>query len=183
MAFVLVQHLAPDRKEKAIAVVLSGTGSDGALGLRAVKGEGGMLMVQSPESPEFDGMPRSAISTGLADYVLPPSEMADALISYSLHAFAAVSSGEKANSLRTIFKMLRSHSGHDFSHYKPNTVLRRIERRLALLQLDSIENYVERIRQETEELDALFLWKGRCKTRRETGFQCAFCPTEPWTML
>ncbi|MDY7027600.1 MAG: chemotaxis protein CheB, partial [Spirochaetota bacterium] len=132
------RSLAKDQGERAIAVVLSGTGSDGALGIRVIKGEGGMIMVQSPDSTEFDGMPRSAISTGLVDFVIPPSEMADTLISYSAHAFGKVSAEKKStekgreNSLMTIFELLREHRGHDFSYYKPSTVIRRIERRMAL---------------------------------------------------
>ena len=143
-------------------MVLSGTGSDGALGIRAIKGEGGMLMVQAPETTDFDGMPRSAISTGLADYVLPPVEMADALISYTSHAFTESSAEAKApekgkaSSLSTIFKLLQNHSGHDFSHYKPTSVFRRINRRMALLQIDGIEKYVEYVQKTEDELDALF---------------------------
>jgi two-component system, chemotaxis family, CheB/CheR fusion protein len=156
------RSLAHDQGERAIAVVLSGTGTDGSIGIRAIKGEGGMLMVQSPDSTEFDGMPRSAISTGMADFVLPPAEMADALISYTSRVFGDTSSYTKAStdgkddSLRTIFKLLQGHSGHDFSHYKPNSILRRIERRMALLQIDGIEKYVEYIHQKNDELDALF---------------------------
>ncbi|MDZ7794569.1 MAG: chemotaxis protein CheB [Spirochaetia bacterium] len=156
------RSLAEDQGERAIAVVLSGTGSDGALGIRAIKGEGGMIMVQSPESTDFDGMPRSAIATGMVDYVLPPAEMADALISYTSRAFGETAAEAKApekgkeKSLKTIFKLLRKHSGHDFSHYKPTTVLRRIKRRMALLQIDGIEKYVEYVQQTSDELDALF---------------------------
>ncbi len=156
------RSLAEDQGERAIGVVLSGTGSDGAVGIRAIKGEGGMLMVQSPESTDFDGMPRSAISTGMVDYVLSPAEMADALISYTSRAFGNTAAEvktpqkEREESLRTIFRLLQRHSGHDFSHYKPTTVLRRIERRMALLQLDGIEKYVEYARKNQKELDALF---------------------------
>ncbi|MFP4618551.1 MAG: chemotaxis protein CheB [Spirochaetaceae bacterium] len=156
------RSLAEDRHEKAIGVVLSGTGSDGAQGIRTIKGEGGMIIVQSPESTDFDGMPRSAISTGLADYVLPPAEMADALISYTSRAFGKTSTDAKTtergeeHSLGTIFKRLQKHSGHDFSHYKPTTVLRRIKRRMALLQIDEIEKYVEYVQKTEDELDALF---------------------------
>jgi two-component system CheB/CheR fusion protein len=80
------RSLAQDQREHAICIVLSGSGSDGTLGLRAVKGEGGMVMVQNPESAEYDGMPRSAIATGLVDYVLPPDEMPSQLIAYTKHA-------------------------------------------------------------------------------------------------
>jgi two-component system, chemotaxis family, CheB/CheR fusion protein len=81
------RSLAQDQHERAICIVLSGTGSDGTLGLRAVKGEGGMVMAQNPESTEHDGMPRSAIATGLVDFVLPPAEMPAQLIAYVTHAF------------------------------------------------------------------------------------------------
>ena len=81
------RSLAQDQHERAICIVLSGTGSDGTLGVRAVKGEGGMVMAQNPESTEYDGMPRSAIATGLVDYVLPPAEMPPQLIAYVAHAF------------------------------------------------------------------------------------------------
>ena len=81
------RSLAQDQHERAICIVLSGTGSDGTQGVRAIKGEGGMVMAQNPESTEYDGMPRSAIATGLVDYVLPPAEMPAQLIAYVAHAF------------------------------------------------------------------------------------------------
>ena len=81
------RSLAQDQRERAICVVLSGTGSDGTQGVRAIKGEGGMVMAQSPESTEYDGMPRSAIATGLVDYELPPAEMPAQLMAYVSHAF------------------------------------------------------------------------------------------------
>src|SRR6202051_4012403 len=83
------RSLAQDQRERAICIVLSGTGSDGALGVRAVKGEGGMVMAQTPESTEYDGMPRSAIATGMVDFVLPPNEMPAQLLAYVAHAFGA----------------------------------------------------------------------------------------------
>ena len=85
------RSLAQDQHERAICIVLSGTGSDGTLGVRAIKGEGGMVMAQNPESTEYDGMPRSAIATGLVDYVLPPAEMPAQLIAYVAHAFGKTS--------------------------------------------------------------------------------------------
>ena len=81
------RSLAQDQHERAIGIILSGTGSDGTLGLRAIKGEGGMIMAQNPESTEYDGMPRSAINTGLVDYVLPPAEMPAQLMAYVAQAF------------------------------------------------------------------------------------------------
>ena len=83
------RSLAQDQRERAICIVLSGTGSDGTLGVRAVKGEGGMVMVQTPETTEYDGMPRSAIATGMVDFVLPPNEMPAQLLAYASHAFVA----------------------------------------------------------------------------------------------
>ena len=83
------RSLAQDQHDRAICIVLSGTGSDGALGVRAVKGEGGMVMAQTPESTEYDGMPRSAIATGMVDFVLPPNEMPAQLLAYVAHAFGA----------------------------------------------------------------------------------------------
>ncbi len=107
-------------------------------------------------------MPRSAIATGMVDYVLPSEEMADALISYTSRAFGQTAADAKGpekgkeESLKTILKLLRGHSGHDFSHYKSTTVVRRIERRMALLQFDGIEKYVEYVQERNDELDALF---------------------------
>jgi two-component system CheB/CheR fusion protein len=83
----LFRSLALDQQERAIGIVLSGTGSDGTAGVRAIKGEGGMVMAQNPDSAEYDGMPRSALDTGLVDYVLPPAEMPAQLIAYATHAF------------------------------------------------------------------------------------------------
>jgi len=130
------RSLAADQHEKAICIVLSGTGSDGTLGVRAIKGEGGMVIAQNPESTEYDGMPRSAIATGLVDFVLPPAEMPAQLIAYVAHAFGKLSRPEEQPTLRVddamqkIFILLRAQTGHDFSQYKPTTIHRRIERRL-----------------------------------------------------
>ena len=156
------RSLAQDQCERAIGIVLSGTGSDGTLGVRAIKGEGGMVMVQSLESTEYDGMPRSAIATGLADYELPPAEMAAALMAYSSHAFKKNKSADTLaapkyeNSLKKIFILVRDHTGSDFSSYKSNTIRRRVERRMAVQQINSIEKYLRFLQQSNEEIDALF---------------------------
>lgn len=108
------RSLAQDQRERAIGIVLSGTGSDGSLGVRAIKGEGGMIMVQNPESTEFDGMPRSAIATGLVDYELPAAEMPAKLIAYVAHAFGSLPrSGndhtpKSESALKKIFILLRA---------------------------------------------------------------------------
>ena len=156
------RSLAQDQGECAVGVVLSGTGSDGTLGVRAIKGEGGMIIVQLPESSDFDGMPRSVIATGLADYVLPPAEMATQLIAYATHAFGKLSrSGDidapkTESALKKIFILLRSHTGHDFSHYKPSTINRRIERRMAVHQISEIGSYVKYLQNTPSEAEALF---------------------------
>jgi len=154
--------LARDQRERAICVVLSGTGSDGTLGLRAIKGEGGMAMAQSPDTTEFDGMPGSAIGTGLVDYVLPPDEMPAQLIAYATHAFgpnsqhALVAAPRIENALKKICTLLRSQVGHDFSQYKTNTIQRRIERRMAVHQIEAIDEYIKYLQQTPAELEALF---------------------------
>lgn len=155
------RSLAQDQHEKAIGIILSGTGSDGTLGIRAIKEEGGMVMAQQPITAEYDGMPMSAISTGLVDFQLPPAQMPSKLISYTSHAFIKypieLSISQKyENELNKIFILLRSHVGHDFSQYKANTINRRIARRMALQQIETIEDYVKFLQQTPAEIDTLF---------------------------
>ncbi|SEM36916.1 two-component system, chemotaxis family, CheB/CheR fusion protein [Syntrophus gentianae] len=156
------RSLAQDQHERAICIVLSGTGSDGTLGIRAIKGEGGMVMVQTPQSTEYDSMPRSAIATGLVDYELPPAEMPAQLIAYVAHAFgkahrtATISAPKAENALKKIFILLRAQTGHDFSQYKPSTIKRRIKRRMAVHQIEAIGGYVRYLQQTPAEVEALF---------------------------
>jgi two-component system CheB/CheR fusion protein len=156
------RSLAQDQHERAICIVLSGTGSDGAPGVRAIKAEGGMVMAQTPESTEYDGMPRSAIATGLVDYVLPPAEMPAQLIAFAAHAFgkphqpATVPASKIENALKKIFILLRNQTGQDFSQYKPSTINRRIERRMAVHQIDGLDGYVRYLQQTPVEAEALF---------------------------
>ncbi len=156
------RSLAQDQHERAICIVLSGTGSDGTLGVRAVKGEGGMVMAQSPESTEYDGMPRSAIGTGLVDYVLPPAEMPAQLMSFVAHAFgraprpASPSAPKTEDALKKVLVLLRAQTGHDFSLYKQNTVIRRVERRMAVHQIERLDGYVRHLQQDATEVEALF---------------------------
>lgn len=158
----LFHSLAQDQHEHAIGIVLSGTGSDGTLGVRAIKSEGGMVMVQSVVSSEFDGMPRSALETGLVDYELHPAEMPAQLMAYVEHAFRRPKGLNPTlltlneNSLKKIFVLLRTQTGHDFSQYKPSTICRRIERRMAVHQIDKIEVYVKHLQQTPAEIEALF---------------------------
>ncbi len=119
-------------------------------------------MVQDPDSTEYDGMPRSAIDTGLVDYQLQPEDMATALIAYAAHAYGGtngISAGRKKTTesiLNKVFVLLRSHTGHDFSQYKPNTINRRIERRMAVHQIESMDEYLKFMHQTPDEIDALF---------------------------
>ena len=158
----LFHSLAQDQHEHAICIVLSGTGSDGSIGVRAVKEAGGMVMVQTIASTEFDGMPRSAIATGMVDFILPPAEMAAKLIAYVTHAFVKppphtmVSDSNAQSALKKIFVLLRAQTSHDFSQYKPSTIHRRIERRMAVHQIAAIEGYIKYLQQTPPEVEALF---------------------------
>jgi two-component system CheB/CheR fusion protein len=157
------RSLAQDQRERAIGIVLSGTGSDGTQGVRAIKGEGGMVMVQTPASSEFDGMPRSAIATGLVDSELPPAEMPARLIAYATRAFgnhhhtaATVPVPKTESAIKKIFVLLRAQTSHDFSQYKPSTIQRRIERRMAVHQIEEIDGYVRYLQQTPTEVEALY---------------------------
>lgn len=156
------RSLAQDQRERAIGIVLSGTGSDGTLGVRAIKGEGGMVMAQSPDSTEYDSMPRNAIATGMVDYVLPPAEMPAQLMTYTRHSFvkgsrpAAVTEEKAENHLKKIFILLRTQVGHDFSQYKLSTIQRRIERRMAVHQIEILADYVKYMHSNPVETEALF---------------------------
>jgi two-component system CheB/CheR fusion protein len=156
------RSLARDLGDRAIAIVLSGTGGDGTLGIRAIKGEGGMAMAQSIASAEYDGMPRSAMNTGLVDYELSPAEMPARLIQYVNHAFGgnapiSLLKASKAGILLSkIFVLLRAQTGHDFSQYKISTIQRRIERRMAVNQIETMEKYVKFLQQAPVEVSELF---------------------------
>jgi len=156
------KSLAADLRERAIGIVLSGTGSDGTLGVRAIKDAGGMVMVQTPENAEFDGMPRSAIATGLTDYQLDAPQMPTQLTTYVSYAFGKfpLRSDKPAlineSALKRIFVLLRTQTKHDFSQYKPSTIHRRIERRMSVHQISQIDDYVRYLQQNSDETQALF---------------------------
>ncbi len=158
---LFLRSLADDQAERAVAIILSGTGSDGMRGVRAVKENGGMVMVQSEESAKFDGMPRSAISTGLADFVLPPDQMPKQLQAFIKHPY--VTKTERSESLISnedgmirIFALLRERCKVDFTYYKPSTVVRRIERRMSINQVEDIKDYVNYILSNPSELTTLY---------------------------
>ncbi len=155
------RSLAEDQKENSICIVMSGTGSEGTLGLRAIKGEGGMGMVQAPLTAKYDSMPTNAIATGLADYVLPPEKMPAQLIDYVNHTREGrVTSTRIApktvDLLDKVFILVREHTGHDFSLYKSNTILRRIDRRMAINRVRVLEDYVRILQNTPEEARVLF---------------------------
>jgi two-component system CheB/CheR fusion protein len=153
--------LAAEQHERAICIVMSGTGSDGTAGLREIKGEGGLAIAQSPESAEYDGMPSSAIATGMVDYVLAPPQMPAQLMSYVRHAFVAqrqpAASAEHRDSvLKRLCLLLRAQTGHDFTQYKETTLVRRLERRMALHQVAQADDYLRYARDNPKEVEALF---------------------------
>ncbi len=158
------RSLADDQKERAIGIVLSGTGTDGTLGLKAIKSEYGMAMVQQPQSAKYAGMPSSAIATGLADYVLPPAAMPSQLMAYASGPYPYLTGATVAAELpalpeepiQKIFVLLRSRTGHDFSAYKTNTLRRRIERRMNLHQIQKPNQYVRYLHENPHEIDVLF---------------------------
>ncbi|WP_163337526.1 chemotaxis protein CheB [Desulfopila sp. IMCC35008] len=156
------RSLALDQKSKATAIVLSGTGTDGTLGIQAIKEHGGMVMVQDPSSAKFDGMPQSAINTGFADYILPPAEMPLQLVQYfhdQAHwqgSVPVIVSDKMIKALQKICLLLRTSMGHDFSLYKKNTIFRRIEKRMQAQRINDIDFYVRYLRDSEAEQRILF---------------------------
>ena len=155
------RHLAADQKEKAIGVLFSGMGSDGTLGLKAIKENLGMAMVQDPNSAKYDGMPRSAINTGLVDYIAAAEDLPAKLIQYIHHTphpteARDVPEGEPSATLQKIFVVLRAHTGNDFSCYKNSTISRRIERRMSIHQFDSLPRYVRFLQENPQEVELLY---------------------------
>jgi two-component system CheB/CheR fusion protein len=152
--------LAADRKSRAAAVILSGTGSDGSVGLKDIKDNDGLLLAQSEGSAKHDGMPGSARATGLVDMVLDPEQMPRKLISYFNHPAQAgprkADAAPQRDWLQKIFALLRVQAGHDFSFYKANTIQRRISRRMVLNQIEDYETYLAFLRQDSRELNNLF---------------------------
>lgn len=156
------RSLAEDQQERAICIILSGTGTDGTLGLKAIKRESGMTMVEQPQAAKYSGMPSSAIATGQADYVLAPAAMAKQLVAYAQGAYLqgqAVTAERPtvpAEPMQKIFVLLRTRTGHDFSGYKPNTLHRRVERRMNLHQIEKPNEYVRFLQENPHEIDILF---------------------------
>ena len=156
------RSLADDLSERAICIILSGTGSDGTLGLKAVKEAGGMAIVQDPQQAKFDGMPKSAIATGLVDHVLPVERMAQEVISYAGQPYLKVRAKDEpedkifANYLQKILLLIRSVTGSDFTQYKQTTIRRRVKRRMALHKIEAIADYYRYVHENTIEAQHLF---------------------------
>ena len=155
------RSLAEEQAEKAICIILSGTGSDGTLGLEAVKGVGGLTMAQAEQQAKYPGMPRSAVDTGMVDLVLPVEKMPGELVNYVKQPYlegpeTITGEGLRENFLPKILMLIRSTTGHDFSHYKVNTICRRIERRMALHKVARIADYHRYLQENPPEVKALF---------------------------
>ena len=159
-----LMSLAEDQGERAVGIILSGSGADGSQGVRAIKEHGGLTLAQaSTEDHAMLGMPSSAVATGQVDYVLPVEEMPDKLIEYHRHLISVMPEkgvdGTRQDTpqyLARICQMLRKAVGHDFAHYKEQTLVRRIQRRMQVLQIDGVPAYIEHLRAEPGELQLLF---------------------------
>ena len=153
------RSLAQDQRDRAVGIVLSGTGTDGTLGLKEIKGELGLVMVQDEQSAQYAGMPHSAIGTRLADHVLAPAAMPEHLVAFAKalqDRTPAPAEEASPAGLQPILDTVRKHTGHDFSQYKANTIRRRVERRMQLHRLDTFKAYAQYLRSTPREAEALF---------------------------
>ncbi len=158
-----LQSLADDQGERGVGVILSGTGSDGTLGLKAISDAGGMTFAQSADSAKYDSMPRSAATTGVADHVLSPSAIASELTKYASYIASVEKDPGETSSVKQIHdaipaisKRLMEVTSHNFQHYKLNTLARRIRRRMQVLKLSSVEAYVNFLDESVDEPQSLF---------------------------
>src|SRR5476649_1963141 len=156
-----LRSLAQDQQEHSVGVILSGMGSDGTMGLRAIKEKAGVVLVQEPATAKFDSMPRSAIDAGLADIVAPAEELPGKILAYLkrtplLARTEEVLEDKAQSALEKVVILLRAHTGNDFSFYKRNTLYRRIERRMGIHQIKKMTAYVRYLQENPQELDLLF---------------------------
>lgn len=158
---VLFASIAEEQHERSVAIVLSGTGSNGTEGLKEIRAAGGMSLVQAPETAKFDGMPRSAISSGLADHVLAPGSMPEILLAYIRHGYVAAPAEVEPDSpgdnvtIEQILEVVRARDGHDFGSYKRNTLRRRIHRRMGLRNIETLADYIGDLRTNPTEVAAV----------------------------
>ncbi len=154
------RSLAEDRQQSSVGIILSGMGSDGSLGLKAIKEKNGIVLVQDPASAKFDGMPRSALEAVIADIVASAEDLPAKLIAYLKFLPVVLTDPNEdvrnKSNLEKIIIILREQSGHDFSLYKKNTLFRRIERRKGVHQIDKINNYVRFLQENPKEVGILF---------------------------
>lgn len=153
--------LAQDQNDKSVGIILSGFGSDGSIGLKAIKANGGLTIAQNPQTAGSDGMPNSAINTGYVDIVLSPQEMAEKLLAYkssSSKIFETIKQTETETEqiLNNIFILIRNKTGHDFSHYKKSTIYRRIGRRMNIHQIEDMSDYLRFLQENNDEIERLF---------------------------
>ena len=158
---IFFESLAADMAERSIGIILSGTGSDGTRGIRSIKEAGGIVLCQTEETAKFDGMPRSAMATGLVDFELAPEDMAEKLVAIIQHPYNKKSSREKnlmteEDNILKILALLREQQKLDFTHYKPSTIMRRMERRMTINQLTQISEYAKYLEVTPKEVNALF---------------------------
>jgi two-component system CheB/CheR fusion protein len=157
----LFRSLAEDQGQNAVCIILSGTGTDGTHGLTAIKEYGGMALAQTVESAKYDAILRSAIGTGLVDYVLPVKEMPAKLLEYAAHLNSVNGRSEGIREelgphLSSVHTIIRNRAGHDFSEYKEGTIARRLDRRMKTLQIESVGAYMKVLETQPEEADQLF---------------------------
>lgn len=151
------RSLAQEAGDRAVAVILSGTGSDGSRGIRDIHDAGGLVISQDPGTAKFDGMPRSAIDTRVVDLILAPESIPDALMRHSRHPRAVPATPAPVPvGVDAVFRLLRDAYGIDFSFYKPDTVARRLERRLSLCKISGLEEYARRLADDPGELNLLY---------------------------
>ncbi|MHB8902455.1 MAG: chemotaxis protein CheB, partial [Thermoguttaceae bacterium] len=157
---VFFRSLAQEMGNRAVGVVLSGTGSDGSRGIRAIHEAGGLVFAQDSDTAKFDGMPKSAVDTGVVDYVLPPERIVAAILFHvdrpEDDGGAGAAGAVSEEGMNVIFRLLRDEYGIDFSHYKQSTVMRRVERRLQLNQSFDLDDYIARLRDDAREVNLLY---------------------------
>jgi two-component system CheB/CheR fusion protein len=159
---LFLRSLADDQQERGIAIILSGSGSDGSQGIRAVKAAGGLALAQDPDTAEHDGMPRSAVATGVVDFVLPVEQLPAVLLRYARHPYVRQDGGSRSavdkagDQLQSILALVRARTRHDFTCYKRGTISRRIERRMSLRHLHDVQAYLEFLQGNPAEIHELF---------------------------
>jgi two-component system CheB/CheR fusion protein len=158
------RSLAEDQGQSAVGIILSGTGSDGSLGIRAIKAAGGIVLSQDEQSAKYDGMPKSAAATGVVDFILPPEKIAAELARISRHPVMTLLTAMKPgplpsaeeDDLNRIFMRIRTATGVDFTYYKQATILRRISRRMLLHKIDALKQYVRYLQENPAEVEVLY---------------------------